>query len=306
MPTDRQRAIARFVLQWAVALLIVYFLLQRLRADWPTVQPALRDVAWGWIAVAIGAGLGYVAFRVFAWRALLSVGGHLPWWAVARAWMNSEIIRYIPGSIWSFIGRFVRGARLGVAKQTVAVSMFLEILLFVVLAGALGGLLLIGAPLPLNIPSWLVGAAGAVLLIVASPPVLLAGMRKGHRFWHKIPAVGAHGSLTAAGCLLIMAWLLFAAAHLAVLVALGVSLGMGQQLHVMGMVIAAWLAGFLVVIAPSGLGVREAVVMALLAPLLGSPLALLFAVTSRLLITLVELLALVLVNLFGRERKAAV
>ena len=53
--------------------------------------------------------------------------------------------------------------------------------------------------------------------------------------------------------------------------------------------------GFLVFVAPSGIGVREAVIVVALAPVLDHPEALAVALVARLLFTLADLLAAVVV-----------
>jgi uncharacterized membrane protein YbhN (UPF0104 family) len=52
----------------------------------------------------------------------------------------------------------------------------------------------------------------------------------------------------------------------------------------------AWTAGFLVVVAPAGAGVRELALIAALSPVLDAPAALAVAVLSRVLMTLGDLL----------------
>jgi uncharacterized membrane protein YbhN (UPF0104 family) len=53
----------------------------------------------------------------------------------------------------------------------------------------------------------------------------------------------------------------------------------------------AWVAGFAVVISPGGLGVREAVLVGLLAPTLGEAHSILVAAASRIVFTAVDLAA---------------
>jgi len=54
--------------------------------------------------------------------------------------------------------------------------------------------------------------------------------------------------------------------------------------------------GFVVVVAPSGIGVREAVLVAALAPVLDTPEALAIALVARLLFTVADLIAAAVVT----------
>ncbi|MCG8312561.1 MAG: flippase-like domain-containing protein [Pseudomonadales bacterium] len=53
--------------------------------------------------------------------------------------------------------------------------------------------------------------------------------------------------------------------------------------------VLAWMAGFLSIITPGGLGVREAIIVVLLSPILGEAIAALMAVMMRLTWTIIEL-----------------
>jgi len=53
----------------------------------------------------------------------------------------------------------------------------------------------------------------------------------------------------------------------------------------------AMTVGFIVVVAPSGIGIREAIIVAVLAPVLNGPEALAVALVARLLFTLADLVA---------------
>jgi len=59
----------------------------------------------------------------------------------------------------------------------------------------------------------------------------------------------------------------------------------------------AWVAGFVVVGAPAGLGVREAVLVGLLAPVIGTPQAMMLTVVHRAVTILVDLIVGVAANL---------
>ena len=63
----------------------------------------------------------------------------------------------------------------------------------------------------------------------------------------------------------------------------------GEFLPMAGAFAIAWIAGFAAVIAPGGIGVREAVLVGLLGPRIGEAEAILLAAASRIAFTLVDL-----------------
>jgi hypothetical protein len=64
----------------------------------------------------------------------------------------------------------------------------------------------------------------------------------------------------------------------------------GTLPFVTGVVALAWVGGYLTVIMPAGLGVRDGLLALLLAPLLGSGPVLLFVASARVLALVLELL----------------
>jgi uncharacterized membrane protein YbhN (UPF0104 family) len=83
-------------------------------------------------------------------------------------------------------------------------------------------------------------------------------------------------------------WLLFGLAFWLMARAL-FDVPVDEILRYAGVFAAAWVAGFVVVIAPGGLGVREAVIVALLQGSLGEAEAIVLATASRIAFTLVDL-----------------
>jgi hypothetical protein len=75
----------------------------------------------------------------------------------------------------------------------------------------------------------------------------------------------------------------------------------------MGAFAAAWLVGLIAIYAPSGIGVREAVLVAILGPRIGSADALVIAVVSRAVFTVADLVPAVLsVPLLRRQTQVEV
>lgn len=301
MPIARpgSRRLLRDLLRWVVALAIVVFLVVRLVRDWTVVRSALTTVDWSWLLVGAVVAAAYFVFRVLAWQELLgSVGVRGRFATTARVWMNGEVVRYIPGNVWSVLGRLAQSPRLGAERSVVFASMVLEVLLLLASAAGLSAVALLPYP-GLQLPARnavLVTAAIASLLVLL-PAFVRWVVRFISIILRRREAIATSGRTALAFPAMLAAWLTFGVAHLAVVLALGVSIAGSQWLPLVGAFVVSWLVGYLSFITPSGIGVREAVLVALLTPYVSVPLAILIAAVSRMLLTLVELAVLAVVNL---------
>jgi glycosyltransferase 2 family protein len=243
-------------------------------------------VAQALVFVTVG-----TACTLLAWRALLAdFGSPLPLRPAARIFFLAQLGKYLPGSVWPVLAQMDLGRDHGVPPRrsaTVAVlSMALSVGTALVVAA---GLLPFGAAEAL----WRYGWALAVvpLLVVALHPRVLTPLLNwvfralGRPPLEQSPTVRGIG---AASGWMLLAWVAYGA-QLALLVrALG-GTGLSAALTSAGAFALAWAVGFLVVVAPAGAGVREAVLVLALAPVLPAGSALLVALVSRVLFTVTDL-----------------
>ena len=244
--------------------------------------------AMGALAIVTGS---YPLFAL-AWRqALAASGGSLSGRSAVRIYARSQLARYLPGSLWNYIGRTMLCAREGIDRSAAVGSMVLENAAMVVSA-----LLVFAATLPLwpttldraLQPMLIVGAV--VMLLLFHPAVFARIVRLAARVtlspvptvdlsMRRLWAVGA--SYIAAWCVLGAGFWAFAASvHPLPLSSLPVLVGGGAL---------AWTVGFLALV-PCGLGVREAMAVAVLAMLVPAPVAAVIAVGFRLVQVVGELI----------------
>lgn len=162
-----------------------------------------------------------------------------------------------------------------------------EMLVLLCCAGvvALGGLLLGREAVALD-PAWL--RAAAVLAVL--PPVALLALVILARGSRPVPLLERFGgsrplrtpaALVPAAATNLVSWLAFGAAHVAVFAALA-PVSATESAFIVGAVALAWVGGYLAFLLPVGLGVRDGMLLVLLAPLLDPARALLFVALSRL------------------------
>jgi glycosyltransferase 2 family protein len=198
--------------------------------------------------------------------ALRGLGARAPWLPTLAVWTRSFLLRYAPTGALGYVYRLRRKDRIGAETDVLVKATGLEHLAVVAAAAIVG----------MAAFAWS-GLAGALLAGGRVPARLLAVSLAG---W--LP--------TALG-----AWLIVS------------NIAPGAQLspvRLVGVYAVAWLAGLLVPFAPGGLGVREAVLAALLVDPLGGSAAVACALALRLAAIVGEILAFAVVEAAYRAADA--
>lgn len=205
----------------------------------------------------------------------------------------SNLGKYLPGGVWPILGRYALASRFGVSAEHAVLSTVFENLLSVV-AGTIVVLVAIGpaAAEAMNVSPYLLVLIAAGILACLHPVIFGRLSRVALRLLKSdvrevslpMPAmlrVVAHYALT---------WCLGGAAF-------GVFVGAittgdpGPIPLYIGAFAAASIGGLLVLFAPGGIGVREAILAGLLAPSYPLAVAVAVGVAARLWSTAVELVA---------------
>lgn len=260
--TKRVRLLAQLLL---VAGII--FVVLRVRSLWHGGHIELARVEWGAIAGAVVLGAAGTAAGALIWLAILDALGVRPQLRWTGIFFQAQLGKYIPGSVWQYAGRAAVARSHGIPVRPVGVSLPVEFA-----ASALAG----G-----SMAAFLLGWWGAV--VVGAAAVLLVVLERPAR--SRLPALA-----TARATLLYLpVWLLLGASFW--FCARGLLGIPARDLALyMGAFAVAWLAGLVAIYAPGGLGVREAVLVALLSSRIGAADALVVAAASRLILILVDLL----------------
>ena len=207
----------------------------------------LSELRIGWLVLSAGAfSVAWLGFAL-AWVALNAHGSALQ---QAAAWTRSQLLRYLPGAIWA---PMARAAKVPGRPSQRAATVVVEALIFVATAACVGGL--VGG----------LAIDARLLAAVPAPIVALAIVHWGGRRF----SVTMQRAF-AATLWLLPSWLLYGLAAAAGQAAVGPGPSVAA---VVAASLVAWAAGFVVVFAPGGAGVREVVYGSLLAgtaPLSGS------------------------------------
>ena len=304
MSTPRNKRLL-FLAKIAFAVAVVVAVTYALVREWQPVTAAMHEARPRWSVLALSGVivLANYALLIEAWRIVLagwegerrgSAAPALGFWESARIWSVSNLGRYIPGKVWQMGSMAVMAQERGVSGITAAgaavvVTLINTVAGFVVLALTGAGVLhvpplgiaviaLLGLGLlfaPQLIP-WLGNLAGRIL----RRPIVVG----------RIP----HMAIWVAALISAASWVVYGVAFrvMAVGVLGGATGAVGTYIAVFT---ASYLAGFLALIAPGGVGVREIVMFAGLrqAGFTGGE-ATLLVVSSRVWLTILEIVPAVL------------
>jgi glycosyltransferase 2 family protein len=274
LATTRRARIAGRVLL-AAALVFVAI---RVPSAWRHSRVDLSRVDWWLVAASVALTVAGVVGCSFIWLAILRSLGVPPRARFASIYLQAQVAKYIPGSVWQYAGRAVLARENEISLRAVALSVPVE------LSSTAGAAVVISLCL---LGRWGAVAAAAILagVVVAArriPPAQRSANVR-HAVRAGVDASPFYGlTWIAVG---IAFWLLARAL-------LGVP---ADDLVVyVGAFTAAWTVGLVALYAPGGLGVREAVLVALLHSRIGAADALVVAAASRVVFTFVDVaLALV-------------
>lgn len=288
--TSSRRSPLQRRLRAAFLLVAVAFAALALAAQWDEVDDRIGQLSVGHIGLASLCALGSLGASYLAWRETLAGLDHrLPLATGARVFYLGQLAKYVPGSIWAIVGQVELAKAHGVRRERTATAGIVVLVVSLAMALVLG---VLAVPALLDAESALYASTVLLLIplgIVLHPRVLTRLVERGLRLLRRPPLSSplsgstiwrvAAFSLLSNGLLGLQIW------QLAVDVG-----GTGWDLlplSIGGYGIAAAIS-LVVIPLPAGAGLREAVLVLVLAPELGAAGATLVAVLARLILTVAD------------------
>jgi uncharacterized membrane protein YbhN (UPF0104 family) len=302
---------AATVIKIALSALVVAFAAWTLAEQWSDVRRRELHIQPrpGWILASSVVVIAAYAALIEAWRRVLAASSaRVPFWAAARVWTASNLGKYVPGKVWQITAMSVMLRSLAVPVVTA-----LGAAVIVTLANLLVGLAIVlalgASALPLPASATRAAALGVGVLaaaLAAAPLVAPRLARRAERVLRRpvplsyVPArspwIAAAGSA--------VAWVLYGVAFR--LFALGVTgHAPGSYAAYIAVFTGSYLVGYLALFAPGGIGARELALTASLPAfgLASPPEAAVLTVTSRLWLTVLELVPGLLALAVGPVRR---
>ncbi|HVW45088.1 MAG TPA: lysylphosphatidylglycerol synthase transmembrane domain-containing protein [Amycolatopsis sp.] len=264
-------------IRWVAIVVVVGFAIRVLAQNWSEFWRTLRDIPWEMSGLALIALIASIAVSAYGWQVVVDgLGEPVGYRRGARICLVGQLGKYVPGSVWAYLLQMELGRKAGLSRARVFSGSLLQFGIGLVAAAPLAmlagprGWLFAVLPIALVLhPAVLNWGAALVLRILRRPPL------------ESKLTFGPIGRSVGAA---LVAWTL-QGVHLWLLA------GSVPLLTCIGAMTLAMTAGTFAFLLPSGAGVREAVLVAVLTGAgLPAGQALAFALASRVMFTVADLL----------------
>lgn len=288
------RKVLTTALKWLIILVAVFFLGREVVSQWPEVKGVLAVMPVWSIIASVALAMAAVAASGEQQRLLLQSMGHditpREWFAVFFA---AQLGKYVPGTAWAYVSQMELSRAKGVRRATSVIVMLLGAGMTVLASFAVG---LVAAPYETVpwLPVWLrvlagVGGVLGLAVLSARPGAFAWAVRHlPARLRVDTEAIDRVNHLWIPTAWTVVATVLYGV-HVLVLATVTTPSDASQLVwRALGGFATAWVVGFLAIIVPAGVGVREVILVGFLAPVTGSAAALTVTVLSRFLIIIAE------------------
>lgn len=248
-------------------------------------------------------GLSAMTLIGYLWTRMLVTRGHHAPPRSAMAWyFAGQLGKYVPGGIWPIVGRAELATRGGVPRADAYAATGLSMVttyLAAALAICLGSLLSWSYPI-----AGIAGLAAMSLGFLSFSNSALRGkvLSVLNRISPRASALTEPRRLLLLTVTHLPAWILMSLSTSVTASAFGADIGV---IHMLFITSASWLAGFVVVGVPGGIGVRESVFTALAGTALTPGVAVSLALASRVVFIAVDLVGALVANIIAKTAGSA-
>ncbi|MEU5864909.1 lysylphosphatidylglycerol synthase domain-containing protein [Nonomuraea sp. NPDC047529] len=286
-----KRSLPRRLLRFGFLAVALAFGAWAVARQWDAVVAGFARLSWPALAGSLVAVVAALLGAMLTWRTLLAdLGSPLPLRPAAKVFFVGQLGKYIPGAVWPVLAQMEMGRDLGVPRPRSATAFFLMMPVQIA-----SGLLVTLVTLGWHRFGWVLLFI-PLLLVLLEPKVVNGVIGFGLR---KLGREPLERPLTRRGMLTALGW------ALAGWTAYGVHFffiaPQGGLLFAVGAFALSWCLGIVTFVVPAGAGVREAAMVAVLAPVLDSGAAIAVALCSRIVIVIGDLICAGLAGIASRR-----
>src|SRR3989344_3238335 len=296
----------KFLIGWPISAIAIFFIFRITFLKFDLVKSYIKTPE----LIPFFAGLiCFILFyfgRAFVWKKLLEERGHnIEFKEVSYLWGLSELKRFAPGNIWSFLGRTFSFSKKGVDSKTIISLIFAEIGLFI-MASLLLSLFSIQFILPyiFSIHTYSIFVVPLITFSVILISLLFLFNRKYIEssklkfFKNFLPGFSPYTNFVLLSISVFSLFFFGLGTFLAI--ASVVYLPVNFFLPLIGFFVLSLLLGYLSFITPMGLGVREGIISIGLLSTLGLQLAGFAAIFARIVLILSEIIFILSASLWKK------
>ena len=281
----------------------VVFVIRTILTKREQVSDAFAQLNGLTLIVSLLLGLSAMTLIGYVWTRMLVTRGHHAPPRSAMAWyFAGQLGKYVPGGIWPIVGRAELAVRGGVPRPDAYAATGLS-MATTYLAAALA--ICIGSLLSWTYP--VVGILGLIGFLLGFLGFSNRNLRQKvlailNRISPRATALTEPRRLLVLTLTHLPAWILMSLSTSVTASAFGADIGIAHMLFITS---ASWLAGFVVVGVPGGIGVRESVFTALAGTALTPGVAVSLALASRVVFIAVDLVGALVANIIARTEQSA-
>ena len=298
----------KFFVGWPLSILSILFIVKYVYDQNSSLNLSFSDINPIFLVLGIFLFFAYFLLRSYLWQTLLKEKNYkIPFGENTYRFAFSELKRFTPGNIWSFLSRASLFNELGVDKKTIGVSTIADIQLVIIGCGIIS---VFAIPLILNPSDQLrinlqtllpISVFLIVLYFLIIGAIYKKRFDKNASFFSSIwlPSFKINSKLKV-GLISVFTYFMFGIWNYFILISI-YPLVEANLLVISSFFVFSLLVGYLSFITPMGLGVRELIIASGLSAIMSTADAGAVSIFTRIVLVLSELFFLVLIFLWVKS-----
>lgn len=276
-----------------LAVAIIYFLLDSLSTNLHRLSELHYRVTYPRLALSFLLLFAVYLFNPWAWtRILREMQEVLDYRQAFSIFYISQLGKYVPGRVWGYIGQVVLSRRAGVSGE----KAFVSSILFQAISSAVTVYFFF-----LTLPAWdsFQSLSGILILALASAIGIFllrldvingaSNFILGKLFRREMRVRLSSHTILAVSGILLLSWIAYGVAYYHFMKSFYPDLDIMMGMKFTGIYAISWLIGYVSLLTPGGLGIREGVQVYLLSLFIPLPIAIVISLASRVWLTVSEI-----------------
>ena len=123
----------KFLIGWPLSIIALLFILRIITPNIKVVFENLSRINFAYLCFALLSFFTYFLLRSFLWKSIVDrKGNKLNFKKISYLWAFSELKRYIPGNVWSILARGTSSLEAGLDKKAIANALIIEVELIII------------------------------------------------------------------------------------------------------------------------------------------------------------------------------
>lgn len=99
-------SVIKYLIGWPLSFIALFFVLRMVFDSASKTIPNINNINFAFLLIGVVSFLSYFFLRTYLWKYILGEKGeHISFKKNSLYWSTSELKRYVPGNIWSFLAR---------------------------------------------------------------------------------------------------------------------------------------------------------------------------------------------------------